>query len=226
MVLFGINSSARGMTVEQNETFHGMRQDSHQERTLLVITTTKYFSCRIPKCKPQCHVQLESHSCTILVPPLHWSGSGDAVLLAIVFDTTSDTARSVSQPRTIPVEVFPVGDCFELINSMTVTEDLGPAAVGSVLAAGITLVDDGIIAENTTTRGAHKYNVLTIYCNILDTIQYMGYCNTIHCPSGPIRPFGEDLPRFRTRPIYCSIPWTRPIYCSFHWILRTPWTNQ
>jgi hypothetical protein len=31
---------------------------------------------------------------------------------------------------------------------MTVIEDLGPATVGSVLAAGITLVDDGIIAAN------------------------------------------------------------------------------
>jgi hypothetical protein len=81
---------------------------------------------------------------------LHWSGSFDALLLAIVIDTTSnrDTATSVLQPRTIPVDVFPVGDCFELINSITVTEDLGPATVGSVLAAGITLVDDGIITEN------------------------------------------------------------------------------
>jgi hypothetical protein len=63
-----------------------------------------------------------------LVPPLHWSGSVDAVLLAIIFDTTSDgdIATSVSQPRTIPVDIFPVGDCFELINLMTVTEDLGP----------------------------------------------------------------------------------------------------
>jgi hypothetical protein len=36
----------------------------------------------------------------------------------------------------------------------------------------------------TLSRGAQKYIVLTIYCNILDTIPYIvdyGHCNTIYC---------------------------------------------
>jgi hypothetical protein len=85
-----------------------------------------------------------------LVPPLHWSGSFNVAVRGSYTDTASDgdTSTAVSVSSTIPVDVFPVGDCFELIDSMEVTEDIGPVTIGSVLASQIALEDDGNTTEN------------------------------------------------------------------------------
>ncbi|KAG7360730.1 PT repeat/fibro-slime domain containing protein [Nitzschia inconspicua] len=85
-----------------------------------------------------------------LVPPLDWSGSFDVVVRGAVTDTASDgdTARSASGPTTISVDVFPVGDCFDMNKNMRLTEDQGPANIGIHLANTIELHDNGDVAMN------------------------------------------------------------------------------
>ncbi|KAG7357174.1 hypothetical protein IV203_001862 [Nitzschia inconspicua] len=85
-----------------------------------------------------------------LVPPLNWSGSFNVVVRGAVTDTASDgdTARSASDPITIPVDIFPVGDCFDMNKSIQVIEDQGPANIGSHLANTVKLQDNGDITMN------------------------------------------------------------------------------